>query len=123
MQINSTTPISTFTKMNDIPVPTKQDSNVKSQLLTSQALNEQNGLSNEKREGVVSMVKLKQQQALIKTVQNAYQTEPKEIPVADITGEIAREAAKKETKQSLAMTIIERIQQAGSNRPSIQVEA
>lgn len=123
MQINSTTPISTFTKMNDIPVPTKQDSNVKSQLLTSQALNEQNGLSNEKREGVVSMVELKQQQALIKTVQNAYQTEPKEIPVADITGEIAREAAKKETKQSLAMTIIERIQQAGSNRPSIQVEA
>ena len=123
MQINSTTPISTFTKMNDIPVPTKQDSNVKSQLFTSQALNEQNSLSNEKREGVVSMVELKQQQALIRTVQNAYQTEPKEIPVADITGEIAREAAKKETKQSLAMTIIERIQQAGSNRPSIQVEA
>ena len=123
MQINSSTPITTFTKMNSISVHAKQDTNATLSAPASQMLNGQNNLSNENRKALVSMVEIKQQQALVETAQNAYQAGAEESATMDITGEIAREAAKKQNKQSLAISIIERIQQSGSDRPHIQVNA
>ena len=123
MLINSTTPISTFTKMNSLSAHAIQDTNAKLPTPASQMLNGQDNLSNENRKALVSMVEIKQQQALIETTQNAYHAEAEESAAMDITVEIAREAAKKQNKQSLAISIIERIQQSGSDRPHIQVNA
>ncbi len=75
------------------------------------------------REKLASYVEFQQQQSLIKTAQKAFTpTEEETIPTQP-TGEIAKEAAKKQTKQALAFIAIDAISEKVSDRPQVQTQA
>lgn len=79
-------------------------------------------LSGDARETVATYVGYQQQQALLQTAQKAFAQDESE-PNVSITGEIAAEAAKQQTKQALAFTAIEKVNEKLEQRPSIQTKA
>jgi len=77
---------------------------------------------------LATALKLKQQQELIQTAQQAFNETAEEQPNLFIpTGEIAKEAAVKHTKQTLVFAAVEAIKESDQrpihNRPRIQTQA
>lgn len=80
------------------------------------------------QENMATLIGLKQQQALVETAQKAFgQQEPDDSGFISPTGEVAKEAAKQHTKQTLAFTAIDalRDKKLGIDpyRPRIQTQA
>lgn len=79
-------------------------------------------------ENLASAVKLKQQQELIQTAQQAFNSKDAEQPsLLTFTGEIAKDAAIKHTKQTLVFAAIEAFKESEhrpiQDRPRIQTQA
>lgn len=79
-------------------------------------------ISDTSREKLASYVGYQQQQALVQTAQNAYsQKQEPEAPV--VTGEIAKNAAAKQTQQALTFMAINALTEKSAERPHIQTKA